>query len=62
MSTSTIAPVLPEGAGYGVVVGIGVSIVLAMKMSHNTVDAEEVELTSISFSLPLLWQEYPIFR
>jgi hypothetical protein len=24
MSTNTIAPVLPEGAGYGVVVGIGV--------------------------------------
>lgn len=25
MSSSTIAPTLPEGAGYGVVVGIGVS-------------------------------------
>jgi hypothetical protein len=25
MTTNTIAPVLPEGAGYGVVVGIGVS-------------------------------------
>jgi urea-proton symporter len=39
MATNSIAPVLPEGAGYGVVVGIGVCYLNPIASSHRSIGA-----------------------
>lgn len=56
MSTNTIAPVLPEGAGYGVVVGIGVSAVFIVEtMSDDWKDIVDTKLMLGSSSSPFSW-------
>jgi hypothetical protein len=59
MSTNTIAPILPQGAGYGVVVGIGVSFPEFYVHNHL---GPEYNLTDTSSSLPFLWRGFRTYR
>jgi hypothetical protein len=55
--SDTIPPTLPQGAGYGVVVGIGVSL------TH--LDARYLLRIASNFRSSFshfLWQEYHLFR